>query len=119
MDNQQKANRKQVTVLVNPQTKQPTVFRPGEGTPLIYSGQYQNVTDVPEKWVAAQMKRANKSVGDQICDAINAWEDQQDEIDDAIAVEREACAQLAAAHYTNTDPYRWPEEIAAAIRARK
>jgi hypothetical protein len=52
-----KPDPKMVTVLINPQTKQPTAFEPGDNTPRIYSGQYQNVTEVSEEWRAAELKR--------------------------------------------------------------
>lgn len=50
-------------VLVNPITKTPTCFEPGESTPnLIFDGQYQNVADVSDDWVEQERERMGQRV---------------------------------------------------------
>lgn len=46
------------------------------------------------EFVVSLLDGPRKSVGDQICDGINAWEDHEDEKDAAVAAEREACAEI-------------------------
>jgi hypothetical protein len=47
-----------MVVLVNPITKAPTAVEPGEETPRIFTGQYQNVAHVSEEWLAGERESA-------------------------------------------------------------
>ncbi len=56
-----------VTVLVNPQTKQPTGFEPCSEltTPRFFDGPYQNVTVVTREWQQAEMQRVYAALNEK------------------------------------------------------
>lgn len=47
-------------VLVNPNTKKPTVFAPADNDPYIYTGPYQNVAYVTQEWLDCEREYVNR-----------------------------------------------------------
>ena len=111
-------------VLVNPITKQPTAFAPGEGVAHIFDGPYQNVAEVSEEWAAAELERVKDAIrnsiglagasseGDisarRVQQALHPYPTVGEVIEQAIAAERERCAKILA-DYADARAYD-PEE---------